>query len=119
MVEQDFIMRMIKDSVKFLGGLLLGKDSIHYELPPDGLYTKEDYLHQRLLLLIREGNINDAENLLWEDIDTASERYMELALDFYQQLSEYSSDYLDDHNYSKEEVQEGLASIAREFGVTL
>lgn len=119
MVEQDFLMRMIKDSVKFLGKILLGKDAVSFELAKEGEFTKVDELYVRLHTLITSGEINEAENLLWESLDKSSDRYKELALDFYQELAELDSGYLEEHDFSKEEVQEGLRTMAQEFGITM
>lgn len=119
MVKEDYTVRMIKDMVRFLGGLIIGRRDINYELPDDTDYTKEDYLYKQIMSLLDAGKINEAENLLLDALDPASDRYFELALDFYQKLSEYDDEYLEEHNYSKEEVQDGLMSVARAFGVKL
>lgn len=119
MLKEDYIVRMIKDMVKFLGGLIIGKKEINYELPDEADYTKEDDLYNQITALLNDGNINDAENILLDALDPTSGRYFELALDFYQKLSEYDDEYLEEHNYSKEEVQEGLMSVAHAFGVKI
>lgn len=119
MVKEDYIVRMIKDMVKFLGGLIIGKKEINYELPSEEDYTKEDDLYQQIMALLEAGKINEAENVLLDELDPQSKRYFELALDFYQKLSEYDDEYLEEHNYSKEEVQDGLMSVAHAFGIKM
>lgn len=116
MYEQDYIMRQIRDLVRFLAKILLNKDTVIYELPDMGKYTDTDYLYKELLFLLNQGKINEAENLLFENLDTGNERYIELALDFYERLNNFSDDYLEKNNFSREEIEEGLEESAREFG---
>ena len=40
-----------------------------------------------------------------------------MAADFYQHIAEYSDEFLEEHNYSRDEILEGLESIAREYGI--
>ena len=44
--------------------------------------------------------------------------YLELALTFYLYLNDMDGDYLDDHDYSREEILDGLKSLAEDWGVT-
>ena len=44
--------------------------------------------------------------------------YLELALTFYLHLNDMDVDYLDDHDYSREEILDGLKSLAEDWGVT-
>ena len=59
------------------------------------------------------GQINEAENLLYEALDTSSLTDIETALIFYQHLSGFSISFLEKHNYSPEEIKLGLENIAR------
>lgn len=52
MFEQDYIMRKIKDLVKFLSRTFLNKDVAIYELPIVEEYTKADYIHKELIILL-------------------------------------------------------------------
>lgn len=95
MFEQDYVMRIVKSLVKFLAKTFLDKDAIFYELPYEEKYTQTDYLHKELLSLITQGKINEAENLLYEKLDSKNKRYMELALDFYERLNNLDDEFLD------------------------
>ncbi len=44
MFEQDYIMRKIRDLVRFLAKTFLNKDEVSYELPILEEYTKTDYI---------------------------------------------------------------------------
>lgn len=117
MFEQDYVMRMIKDSIRFLAKIFLNKDAVTYQLPDEEEYTQIDYLHKQLLSLIYQGKINEAENLLFSELDSTNKKYMELALDFYGRLNSFDREFLDNNNFCREEIEQGLKEIAKEFGM--
>lgn len=116
MYEQDYIMRQIRDLVRFLAKVFLNKDVAIYEFPDTGEYTDTDYLHKELLFLLSQGKINEAENLLFENLDSGNKRYMELALDFYERLNNFSDDYLEENNFTRKEIEEGLEELTKRWG---
>lgn len=119
MFEQDYVMRMIKSLVKFLAKTLLKKDSTTYELSDEERYTKTDYLHKQIVRMIEQGKINEAENLLYEKIDSKNEKYIELALDFYERLNNLDDEFLEKSNFPRAEIELGLKDIAKEFGISI
>lgn len=119
MFEKDYVMRMIKELVRFLAKTLLNKETVVYELPEEEKFTHTDYLHKQLLILIGQGKINEAENLLFEELDIKNKRHIELALDFYERLNNLDEGFLEKANFTREEIEEGIKSIAKEFGIEL
>ncbi len=119
MFEQDYFMRIVKDLVRVLAKILLNKDTATYELPDEGNYTQTDFLHKQLLDLLSQGKINEAENLLFEELEPANKKYMELALDFYERLNNFEDEFLETNDYSREEIEQGLKEIAKKFGVSI
>ena len=117
MYQQDYIMRMIRDFIRFLARTFLGKDTVVYKLPIEEKYTETDYIYKELITLLSQGKINQAENLLFEELDIRNKKYMELALDFYQRLNNYEDEFLEKNNFSREEIDEGLKEIAQKFGI--
>lgn len=113
--EQDYIMRMIKSIVSFLIKLITGKSDTIYELPSDGLYTPCDDIFARILALADGGKINEAENLLYANIESDNKDYLLMGLTFYSHINEYTDGFLTQHNYSREEIQEGILAFAKEF----
>ena len=115
--EQDYVMRMIKDMVRALALLIFGKRDIRYEIPEENARTEEDDLYTRILQMADRGEINEAENILLTELPKESSNYVVMAADFYQHIAEYSDEFLEEHNYSRDEILEGLESIAREYGI--
>ena len=64
-VEQDYIMRMIKEFANVLGRLLFNKKKPMYELDVTNRYHVGDDLYTRLCRMADEGKINETENLLY------------------------------------------------------
>lgn len=119
MFEQDYVMRMINDLVRFLAKVFLNKDMVTYEFPNEENCIQTDYLHRQLLCLIKQGRINEAENLLFEKMDPNDKKYIEVALDFYIRLNNFDDEFLEKNNFSREEIEQGVKAIAKEFGISL
>ena len=119
MFKHDYILRQIEIISIALCKLLFKKNNAEYRLPEENKYTRADFLHIKLKNLINNGNINEAEDLLFDEMDKNDKRYLELAIDFYVRLNKFDDDYLEVHNYSREEVYQGLEDVKNIFGVTL
>lgn len=120
MYQQDYIMRLIKEIINFLAKIFLhieDKDEVYYDLLYENENSQTDYLHKELLKLIELGKINEAENLLFEKLDMSNKKHIELALDFYNRLNNLDDDFLEENNFSREEIVDGLKDIAKEFGL--
>ena len=117
-LEKDYILRMIKDLTKSIAHLILGKAEIEYELPEDSQYSKVDFLYVKLIELVNLGQINEAEDLLFDEINPSDMRQFEMAMSFYLYLNDFGDDYLERNNYSRDEITEGIKSICEEYGVS-
>ena len=109
--ENDIIMRQVRDMTRMLAKILFGKNTATYE------YT--DSLYARLIALVDAGKINEAENRLYEELERDEEGTFEVALGFYDYLNELPEEFLEEHDYSKEEVKEGAQSLADRKGLGL
>ena len=66
--------------------------------------------------MIDLGNINEAENILLDSIDyTINNEVIEVAL-FYQYLSEKDNKFLENNNYTNEEVLSGFKQLLMKSG---
>ena len=92
-VAEDYLLRSIQDLSRLISTLLLGKDRVDFEDLEDG-EEKQKQLYQRLVSMADEGDINDAENLLSEEMEDNDKTYLELALSFYLYLNEFDDDFL-------------------------
>ena len=117
--QDDYVMRTISDLVRAIARLVLGKSDIDYDLPEDeDKYTDLDRVYKRLKDLVDEGNINDAENLLTDELDTDSLDCLEMDLTFYMYLNQLKDEELYTANYSREEIVDGINSVCAEYGIS-
>ena len=114
--EKDYIMRMIKEMVRVLFSLVFGKKYVSVELEKENKYEVSAKKLKSFLDMIDLGQINEAENILLDNIDyTNKEEVMAAAL-FYQYLSEKDNEFLENNNYTKEEVLSGFKQLLIQSG---
>ena len=114
--EKDYIMRMIKEMVSVLFSILLGKQYVSVDEERKNGYEVSGTDLNDLLDMIDNGQINEAENLMLDDIDYSDKKELAAALLFYQYLSEKKKDFLQDHDYSDEEILYGAKQILQKAG---
>ena len=116
--EKDYIMRMIKEMVRVLFSLMFGKKYVSVELEKENKYEVSGKNLKDFLDMIDSGQINEAENILLDSIDyTNKNEVMTVAL-FYQYLSEKDNKFLENNNYTKEEVLSGFKQLLMQSGYT-
>ncbi len=114
--EKDYIMRIIKEMVRVLFSLILGKQYKSVELPEENKYEVSGKALEEFEKMVDEGFINEAENILLENIDYTQKEEVLAALLFYQYIGEKDNDFLTEHNYSKEEALDGIKRLAEQQG---
>lgn len=112
--EKDYIMRLIHELIRTLMKLLCGVDLDRREEDVLPATSKGRYLSFRQM--IDDGNINEAENLLQEGLDIHDKADLELALLFYHYLNQKDDEFLKANNFSREEIQDGVAYVVDLYG---
>lgn len=115
--EQDYIMRMIKEMVRALMSVLLKKRFHELDLEEKAEITGDDETKE-LFVLADTGKINEAENLLLENADFSNPRFIQEAMAFYEHINEYDDGFLEEHNYTREEIVDGLKDILNYYGLS-
>jgi len=115
MLQDDFIMRIIHEMVTTLLKLIfhieLGENE---ELNFKDQETASNYLE--LLALIQAGKINEAENKLLDELDSDDMEHFKMALMFYYHLNQIDFNFLEEHDYSKNEITDGLRYVSKVYG---
>ena len=116
MFEEDYIMRTIKEMVRALLKLLYGVDT---DAPAETLLEEDQSraVWERLKKSIDDGNINEAENALYSFIDAGDKDALKTALLFYSYVNEKEDAYLEENNYTREEIKTGLQDVAAKYGL--
>lgn len=116
MFEQDYVMRLIKEMVRAILKLVfnIDTDSPTSELLED---SEEKATLNKLLDMIDDGKVNEAENEIYEMTENSDKNYLEVALLFYSYLNDKSDEFLEDNNFTRDEVKEGLETIVSRYGL--
>ena len=114
--EKDYVMRIIKEIVRVLFSLMFGKQYRSVELPEENKYEVSGKALEEFEKMVDEGFINEAENILLENIDYTQKEEVLATILFYQYIGEKDSDFLTEHNYSKEEALDGMKRLAEQQG---
>ncbi len=116
MFEQDYVMRLIKEMVRAILKLLFNIDteSLSAELLED---AEEQQTLEELLDMVDDGFINEAENKIYEITEESKKINLEIALLFYSYLNDKSDEFLEEYNYSRDEIKAGLKDITARYGV--
>lgn len=116
MFEQDYIMRLIKEMVRMVLKVLfnIDADSPTAELLSEA--QQREYLED-LLTLVDNGNINEAENKIYDLISNENMENLKIALLFYSYLNSKTNDFLEKNNFNRKEVEEGLQGVISKYGL--
>ena len=112
--EKDYYMRIVHELVRMLIRLVFNKDIDRDEEEAVPLEVLEKY--KKLISMIDDGQINEAENLLLDGLKPDSRAYFELALMFYEKLNGKTDEFLEEHDYSREEVTDGIKYVVDFYG---
>ena len=112
--EKDYYMRIVHELVRMLIRLVFNKDIDRDEEEAVPLEVLEKY--KKLISMIDDGQINEAENLLLDGLEADSRAYFELALMFYEKLNGKTDEFLEEHEYSREEVTDGIKYVVDFYG---
>ncbi len=117
MFEQDYIMRLIKEMTRACLKLLFNIDT---ESQMEEMFkdTEEEQTLKNLLDLLDDGKINEAENMIYEMTEAGDRKNLAIAILFYSHLNEKSDEFLEKHNFTREEIKTGLMDIADRYGVS-
>lgn len=110
--QQDWLMRQIEAMIPSNFGCCT------WDISQRQTATQiEDSSYGKMLeKMIDDGDICAAEDLLFNDLDQSDLSWLQIALDFYSKLNNCSDDYLAMHDFSREEIDQGLRYICTLFG---
>ena len=117
MYYDDWFVRHIRAAIEFIARLVFNSGDVSYEIRDENKRTETDLLFLRLLALLNDGHLNEAENLLYEELDTNDREHLRLALDFYKRLNALSDAELESNNFSREDIVKGVGDIKLLFGI--
>ena len=116
-VQDDHMIRNIQDVGRLIAKLLLHEQQPDYRLPENEEdYTEADKLFSTVMKLAEEGKINEAENRLYDLLEDKDPDALKIALAFYDHMNGFDTEFLDEADYSREEIRDGICDVLKRFG---
>lgn len=114
MLQDDFILRQIREMIHAVMRMLFQVNAS--ELSPEVIEdTSARTVLEELLALTDEGRIDEAENQLYEMTCDGDRQNLEIGLLFYYNLNGKDDDFLEVHNFSREEIMTGIQDLADRY----
>lgn len=116
----DYLMNQIETMTRALALVVMRREGTAATemFERDGRVSPELFLQDALDKLLAEGKVNQAENLLFQMLDSQpSPALLTAGLGFYQRLLEMDEQSLRELGFSGEEIAQGLEDLARRFPV--
>ena len=117
MIERDYIMRLVHEIARVLAKILFNIDSENISEELESRIEETDILEQ-LLGMIDNGQINEAENKLYDMLDEGIPNCIEIAILFYSYLNDQTDEFLKESDYSRGEVKDGIENVAEKVGLS-
>ena len=114
--EKDYIMRLIHGIGLVLARLLLGKQMEDEAEIASILDKQEKEQNDLLLRMIDDGEINKAEERLFDLLETAlwDDRHKAaVAICFYSHVNDKDDEFLEKADFTRDEIMEGLEDAMR------
>ena len=119
MITEDYILRMIQEMGQMLARIL-GSDALDPtdQVQPETLHAGDGLgFLEELKALCSHGQVNLAEDRLFEELDFSAPSALVTVLGFYEYVNSFSDQHLEAWGYSREEIYQGLADCGERFGV--
>lgn len=114
--QDDWVLRQIEIIARYVANLIFHKNRITYTFETTDMLSEMDQLHLVLDRLMQENRVGEAEDLLFENI-RMTDKYIELATDFYSRLNGMTDAELETADFSRDEVYDGYIDILTKLGV--
>lgn len=115
-LKQDYILRMIEELINVLIKTLKNENKEDIEIDDVEKLKNENKFYKELIDLVDNKKINEAENYLYEKLEENNKTDFVIGMAFYKDLNEKDDSFLEECNYSREEVLEGIADLSKMYG---
>ena len=116
MFEQDYILRLIKEMIRAILKLIFNIDT---DNPAEVVLEDKESQNtlEKLTDMVDNGDINGAENLIYDMTSDRNMTNLEVALLFYSYLNEKDDEFLHEHDFSREEIKTGIKDLVLRYGL--
>ncbi|WBB38599.1 DUF6483 family protein [Parvimonas micra] len=116
MLKNDYIMRKIEEWISMILEFVFKIDK---NSSPEKLLKLEESKEvlKDLKSKIDIGNINEAEDSLFEMLKHKTQDSLLIGLLFYSYLNEKDSKFLNEHDFERDEIKTGIKDLLKEFNM--
>lgn len=107
--QKDWLMRQIENMIAAIIHFLTQTTK-----PEDEVLILQS-LSEEIDRFLEQGDICGAENLIYENLDDQDIHWLRISVCFYGKLNSYSDEYLEEHNFSRDEIISGLTDVSERF----
>ena len=111
MLQDDYILRQIREMVRAVLKMLFQVDA--QELTPEIIENESERAELERLIALTE-----AENQLYEMTCDGDRSRLKTGLLFYYSLNGKTDEFLEEHNFSREEIMTGIQDLADRYGLS-
>lgn len=117
MFERDYIIRLIKEMIRTILKLLFNIDT---ENSTENLLEDKENQNtlDKLLDMVDNGDINGTENQIYDMTSDRNMANLEIALLFYSYLNDKDDEFLQKHDFCRDEIKSGVKELASRYGLT-
>lgn len=117
MFEQDYIVRLIREMIRAILKLVFHIDT---DNPAEDLLEDRESQKtlEKLYDLVDCGNINEAENQIYDMTADNDKANLKVALLFYSYLNDKEDTFLQEYGFCRDEIRSGLEELASRYGLT-
>lgn len=117
MFEQDYVIRLIKEMIRAILKLFFHMDT---DNPTKDLLEEKECQDtlEKLLDMVDNGNINEAENQIYDITSDDNMVNLKMALLFYSYLNDKDDDFLQKNDFCREEIKSGIKELVSRYGLT-
>lgn len=119
MFQQDYVLRQIEMLTAFLVSLFFDQEVEKYQFLKERRMESVDPLFLELRGLVDAGQINEAEDLLFSQLQERGIALLEVMVSFYDLLGAKTNDELEQAHFSRAEVLQGLTEATRLCGIEI
>lgn len=111
--DKDLVRNQVETLVNVASKILFAQNEVCYETQGDDT----DKLYNELNRLIEARKFGDGEDLIFDNFDVANDRFIILAIDYYHRLNEFEDEVLEEADFEREEVRDGLKDFMKLCGI--
>ena len=115
--QQDWLGKQIQLLVRFVAKVVFGKDTAEGTKLVEQSADGTDILYRDIKQLVADGEICQAENLLFYTIEPGNKNHLAVAIEFYSMLNEFSDEVLEASSFSRSEIKDGIRTVMEMYGL--